>query len=101
MGTQDIRAQTLVRRAEGQVSTGLGAETVILGLPRGVYYGLSGVGPRVWELLEHPTSAEGIVERLVEEYDVEPSRCLDDVLSVLSQLRSEGLVSVLSEDDPK
>jgi hypothetical protein len=80
------------------VSTELGAETVILGLPRGVYYGLNEVGTRVWELLERPTSAERIRDRLTDEYDVESARCLEDVLSVLRDLHTEGLISVLPED---
>jgi hypothetical protein len=75
------------------VSCALGDEVVLLALDSGVYFGLEGVGVRVWELLAGGAdSARGIWSSLVSEYDVEPARCWDDVLRFLGEMRSRGLI---------
>ncbi len=75
------------------VSCPVGDETVLLALDSGVYFGLEGVGTRVWELLSGGTaSARAIWRVLVDEYEVDPERCWDDVVQFLGEMRSRGLV---------
>ena len=52
---------------------------MLLAVDSGVYFGLEGVGPRVWELLAGGTgSARAVWGALTEEYEVEPERCRRD-----------------------
>jgi sulfur transfer complex TusBCD TusB component (DsrH family) len=76
-----------------------GAETVILSLEDGVYYGLEEVGARIWELLQRPIQVSAIRDALVAEYDVDPERCRRDLLALLQDLAARGLVEVRERGD--
>jgi hypothetical protein len=67
-------------------------EVVLLAPHTGQYYSLDGAGRRAWQLLASPGTPRGIAAILVQEFDVEPSRCEADLLSLLADLRAEGLV---------
>ncbi len=79
-----------------QVSTSLGNEAVILGAEAGQYFGLNEVGARIWELVQKPIQVSAICSALCAEYEVAPDECERDVLALLSQLRSQGLLDVRS-----
>jgi hypothetical protein len=66
----------------------------ILNINSGVYYGLDLVGTHVWNLLQKPQSVSAISEVVLREYDVEPERCLRDVIDLLEKLLAEGLIDV-------
>jgi hypothetical protein len=90
-----------VRAAPEQVSSDLAGETVILELGRGVYYGLADVGARVWELLRKPRTVGEIRDIIVSEYeDVESERAGADLLSLLAEMQTRGLVEVRDEEAP-
>jgi hypothetical protein len=75
-----------------QVSTGVEDDVVVLSLADSTYYGLNPVGARIWELLAEPTTVGAIVERLMAEYEVERQECETDVIEVVGELVSRGLV---------
>ena len=79
-----------------QVACVVGGEAVILHLDDGVYYSLNPVGARVWDLLQQPRTAEELIARVTEEFDVAAERCRLDVEELLSALRERALV-VLAE----
>jgi hypothetical protein len=89
-----IGLASVVVAASGQVSSDVGGEVVVLELERGQYFGLSAVGARIWAMVEEPETVKNILAALLEEYDVEPSRCRDDLLRLLEELRSAGLIEV-------
>jgi hypothetical protein len=77
-----------------QLSTQLGDEVVILGLQDSVYYGLTKVGARIWELLQTPRTLTDIVEAVVAEYDVAPEQAEADLQGLLIDLQARGLVAI-------
>jgi hypothetical protein len=81
-----------------QLSTELGDEVVILGLHDSVYYGLSQVGTRVWQLLQTPRTLDDLVTALVAEYDVSRERVAADLQRLLSELQTRGLVAITVPD---
>ena len=89
-----LSAHSIVVASPEQVSCPLGDESAILNLKNTVYYGLNSVGARVWELLRQPRSVGEIRDALLEEYEVEGERCERDLLDLLEEMRSEGLVEV-------
>ena len=89
-----IRAGAVVCGVQGPVSCDLGDEAAILDLKSGVYYGLNAVGARIWALLQQPRRTDEIRDALVAEYDVEAQRCEDDLLSILRELQTHGLIGV-------
>ena len=77
-----------------QVSCALGDESAILNMKNSVYYGLDAVGTRVWSLLGQPRSIGQLRDTILDEYDVEARVCERDLLTLLEQLRNEGLIDV-------
>ena len=79
------------------VSTNLDGEIVILGFKSTSYYGLGGVGGFVWDLLQQPRKISEIRDAILEEYDVEPARCEQDLFALLRELAGRQLVEITSE----
>jgi hypothetical protein len=79
-----------------QVSCALGDEAAILNMKNSVYYGMNAVGTRVWSLLGEPKTIVQLRDALLDEYEVEPGRCEQDLLQLLEQMRTEGLIEVRS-----
>lgn len=75
-----------------QVSSDLGGEVVILDLEGSKYYGLDGVGARVWALLSEPRSVAELQQALLDEYEVDADQCRRDLETLLAGLESRGLV---------
>jgi hypothetical protein len=92
-----LSKRSTVVATRGQISSDLGDEVAILDLEGGMYYGLDNAGARVWELIQEPRRVSEIHATIVDEYDVEPERCERDIVSLLQNLREEGLVEVLEE----
>ena len=86
---------SVVTASKDQVSSDLAGEVVILNLRSGVYHGLEAVGARVWQLLADPVAVSRLREAILIEYEVEPRRCEDDLLALLSDLNVHGLVELL------
>ena len=91
-----LSVHSIVSATREQVSCALGDEAAILNLKNTVYYGLNPVGARVWNLLQQPIAIGHLRDVLVEEYDVEATRCESDLLELLEKMRSEGLIQVRS-----
>jgi PqqD family protein of HPr-rel-A system len=81
----------------GQISSDLGGETVILDIASGVYYGLNEVGATIWQLIQQPQTVQEIQNSLLQEYDVEPQVCTQDLLQILQELQAAGLVNISNE----
>jgi coenzyme PQQ synthesis protein D (PqqD) len=89
-----LSLQTTVIVSSQQVSCPLGDEAAILNLKNSVYYGMNPVGATVWNLLKQPKTVAEIRDAIIEEYEVEKTRCERDLLILLEEMRSEGLIEV-------
>ncbi len=69
-------------------------EAVLLNLDSGQYFGLDSVGTRIWNLLAEGKPLPQVVSTIVAEYEVESERCAADLVKLLGELESQGLVSV-------
>lgn len=74
------------------VAADMDGDLVMMSIDNGEYYGVGGVGPRIWELLESPRTVEQITAAIVEEFDVEADTCREDMLGFIRQLLDMGLV---------
>lgn len=80
--------------ASEQLASDLAGEAVILNMRNGTYYGLDKVGARIWSLIQTPRLVEEVSATLLEEYDVTPEQCRQDLIALLRQLADEGLIEV-------
>jgi hypothetical protein len=73
----------------------IGDELVALDVDRGVCFGLNSVGSRVWESVAEPVTVRDLCLGLHEIYDVEYETCEAQVMDLLQDLLTEGLVRVV------
>jgi hypothetical protein len=92
-----VTVDTVVVATDEQISADLDGEAVVLGMDKGMYYGLGGVGGRIWELLCEPRSVSDIRDTIVGEYDIDEATCLRDIIGFLERLDAEGLLVVTDE----
>jgi len=71
-----------------------GSETVLLNLDNEQYYGLSGVGTRLWELLEAGTTFGRALAALLAEYDIDRDALVADITRTVIDLQKSGLVLI-------
>ncbi len=81
-----------IYRNPDMVATDMDGDTVMMSFERGTYFGLGGVGPRIWNLLENPTSMSAIVTTICAEYDVDEETCSADVQRFLAKMIENELV---------
>jgi hypothetical protein len=78
----------------------LGDEAVVLNLDSGMYFGLNGVGNRIWELvLEHDLRT--VCELLSREFDAPRDVIERDVIALVQALLEKKLVVHAGEGAPK
>ena len=77
---------------EGVIAKMVGSEMVLLDYGRGIYYGLNGVGARVWQLLAGGATVDEVIDRLTDEYDVARATLETDVAALLRDLEAKELV---------
>jgi len=78
--------------AENVLFQELDGEAVLLSLDEGCYFGLDELGTRIWKLIEDNLDESQVVEKIVEEYDVEPDQARQDLDKFLGDLEESGLI---------
>jgi len=90
---RQIGPGTLVKASEQGLFSELGEGSVIMHLHEGVYYGISDVGTSIWKSIQEPIPFSDLIDRLLEEYEVERRPCEEDAESFLLGLEEKGLVT--------
>jgi len=75
------------------ISKRLDQTSVLVHIPTNRIFELNETGSRVWEMIGESLSADQIVQRLADEFDVEEAQAADEVNELLTRLRNEGLLS--------
>ena len=65
---------------------------VVLDITKGKYFSLNPVATRIWELLEKPHSIDELCNSLIEEYEVGPDQCRQEVEEYLSEMENLDLI---------
>lgn len=89
-----INAETILTRDPDLVSAEMDGDLVMMSVANGAYYAISGVGPRIWELLEQPISIAEIVKVITHEFEVDAERAQADAMTFAEQLVEMKLVSL-------
>ncbi len=92
LNSEDRR--TRYTRNTRTISGRLHDELVMMDIEQGKYFSLNPVATRIWDLLENPVSVEELCRHLTDEYDVDSSRCRDEVVELLEGMARLGLVVI-------
>jgi hypothetical protein len=94
-----IDLQGVISPAPVAVAVPGAADCVVHNLQTGATYRLNEVGARIWELVEPGCTVSAIQAQLCAEYqlpdDVSPEQIQRDVVQVLTELRTYGLLIVV------
>ena len=82
--------------SENVVWREFGGEVVILDLESQHYFGLTGSGNDMWQLIAEHGSSDEVIERLVAKYDVDPTDLRADFEKLVNELATKGMVRIAS-----
>lgn len=89
-----VQETNTVVRTEHTMAAPIADEIVIMSLNTNNYITLNSIGKRIWELVETPTGVEGLCTQLKAEFKGPPDEIERDVLEFLTQLHSEGVLTI-------
>lgn len=90
----DISLKSQLIRSNDLIATEMDGDIVMLNISTGLYYGVSGVGTRIWELLERPTNINELVQIISREYEVDEETCQKDLQVFLQDLLNQGAIGL-------
>jgi hypothetical protein len=93
--TPRIAAASIIVRNDEPITVEVDGSVVMMSIEKSMYYGLEGVGGRIWQMAERPRSVAEICVELAVEYDVEPEVCLRDVCDFVEQLMRADLIRIM------
>ena len=71
----------------------VGEETVLLDLQSGMYFGLDGVGKRIWESIGEGLTLGETSQVIMSEFEVDEATAQSDVFEFVSDLVERGLLA--------
>jgi hypothetical protein len=81
-----------LRRAD-LVTSEMDGDLVMLSVERGEYFGISGVGTRIWELLERSASLDEIAMAIERDYEIDRDTARRDCERFVAELLRQQLVT--------
>lgn len=86
-----LTAASKLVRLPDLVASEMDGDLVMMSIEHGSYFGISGVGTRVWALLEQPISIVEISAEIGREFDVDAATCEADMLAFAEALLEHGV----------
>ena len=75
------------------LSSKIDEEVVLMSMEAESYFGLDPVGSRIWDLLtSEPATGDELIARLMAEYDIDKTTCLEHVQEFLDEMQEKGLI---------
>lgn len=87
----ELNLHARLQRTPDLVAVDMDGDLVMMNIASGQYFGLSGVGLRVWELLETPRGLAELVQAIQAEYEVDEQTCRNDLLAFVESLLNSGV----------
>jgi len=76
----------------------LGGEVVMLDLASQHYFGLTGSGSEMWQLIAQHGSADSVIDCMLAKYDVDPANLRADFEKLVDELAAKGMLRVTRSD---
>jgi hypothetical protein len=94
MKEPEIGPSSVVHWSPAAVATEVDNEVVLMNLERDRCYGLGSTGSDIWRQLRDPIQVAELTAQLRGIYDSPPGQIESDVLRILTELASEGLIQI-------
>jgi len=91
--SENIYLDSMIQRAPNIVVAEIENDFMMMNVDRGLYYALTRVSARIWDLLESPKSVKEICVTLGREYSVDETICETEVKTFINHLVKAGLAS--------
>jgi hypothetical protein len=87
----ELTRDTAVVRNPRLIAADMDGDLVMMSIESGEYFGLGGVGTRVWELIDTPRTLAQLTQAICAEYEVDAATCETDISRFLADLLANGL----------
>ena len=85
---------TKIKKNELIVTTDMeDGELICLDITTGEYFGMDSVAKDIWEALDEKDNIDGLLEHLLQIYDVETEQLKRDIEAYLDELRDNELIT--------
>jgi hypothetical protein len=91
--TPAVLGSDVVTRTDGVVEAEVDGERILLSPVDFSYFGLTGTGAHVWELIDGERTLNEIIDTLKSDYEANPEEIIADVNSFVDALKSAGLIN--------
>jgi len=92
-----VSADSVVVQDGEPVAARVDGDVVMLSEREGAYFGLNGVGSKIWELIAQPCRVGDVCQSLSELYDVDHATLVREVTQFLEDLLARKLVRVIDK----
>ncbi len=75
------------------IQSKIGDEVVMLDMDSGFYFGLNSVASVIWNHLKDGMDFNQLVEKLMEQFEVDRELCVHDTKELLNQMVEKGIIS--------
>jgi hypothetical protein len=89
---EDVTENNTISRNGTLLEAEVDGEIVALNVESGTCYGFNSTATRIWSMIEQPLSLDEICSQLVQQFHVHPEDCRRDVVELLRELQSDGLI---------
>lgn len=69
-------------------------ETIMMSIDNGKYYGLNNVASRIWEIIKDEPVYSEIIEKLLEEYNIDKDQCEEETTVFLESLIEKKIIKI-------
>ena len=94
---KSLNPSSKIVRNQELISTDMAGDTVMMDIEQGKYFGLSGVGPFLWEELSEPSTIGDLSRKVFEKFDVDKETCDADVVSFAEGLIESNVVVLVDK----
>lgn len=82
----------MIRKSDDWLVARTSGEIMMMNAKQGTYLGLNAMGARIWDLLSEPRDRDYICARLLEEFEVSPAVCGEEVDLFLKDLEHQKAI---------
>jgi hypothetical protein len=91
--TQINQASTVCRNPD-LLSVEMDGDLVMMSIDSGNYFGVGGIGPHIWNLIETPKGFDELVGSICAEFAVDADTASADLRTFLGKLSENGMIEV-------